>query len=88
MGTATCTGREQPQIFINGMNKSFETTMAVGKALAEVVDTLCEMTNYYPDAKVLSIGFDDAFERAHENPNTEQECACTIVMDIPNGGGQ
>lgn len=44
----------------------------LAKAVQELQDNILVLAGY----------FDDGFERAHENPDTEQDCTYTIRIDM------
>lgn len=47
-GHTAATGEQQPQIFVDGMNKAFNIFEATRKALSEAVNILCDIVDFTP----------------------------------------
>lgn len=47
-GFTAATGKDQPQIFVDGMNKAFNIFEATKKALSEAVNILCDIVDFTP----------------------------------------
>lgn len=49
------TGKQQPQIFVDGMNKAFNLFEATRKALTEAVSILCNIVDFTPAEQSAAI---------------------------------
>ena len=53
-GYTAATGKNQPQIFVDGMNKAFKLFEATRNAFTEAVNILCEITDFTPTEQTTS----------------------------------